>query len=436
MIKLFRKLNKISGYRRAELSENTDIYVSPCRGWFDLFTFLIEEEPVFKDDKNIKSLDDISLVLLLVDIGAARDAELTEEHLDRFDRIIRHYYDKGKDIILRVAYDHDGNGMEKEPYLFKNVRCHAAQISGLLKKYHKEIFIYQGLLIGRWGEMHTSRFANPESMRVIFKIFEENKSSQVFMAVRRPVQWRYLRQKELNGFPKTEHLGIFNDGMFGSDSDLGTYDSYNKNSDEWEKAWNRRNELELESYISESAPYGGEALFGEGFFAHNNPQIYIEELKKRKVTYLNRNYDLKLLDLWKKIRYQGKGPWNGRSYFDYIGAHLGYRFIVKKVSFYRAKDGYELEITIENSGFAPIYRETELYVSVKDDSGNERIITDGTGALNLINPGNDAKIKMTIPRCNGRVILGAYEKENGKKVIFANQNGEDGGVYLGGIHIG
>ena len=433
MIKLFRKLNRITGFKSAELKELEETYLSPCRGWFELFTFIIEEDPVFKDEKR---LNGVNFVLLLIDIGAVKDTELGAEHLDRIDHIIRHYFDKGKDIILRIAYDNDGNGMENEPYLFKNVKVHALQVAKLLKKYTKEVFVYQGLLIGRWGEMHTSRFANPESMKVLFEIFEENRDPRVFMAVRRPVQWRYLRQKEINGIPDPKGLGIFNDGLFGSDSDLGTYDVYNKNMAEWNKAWNRENEIGFEALVSQSAPYGGEALFGEGFFAHNDPGIYIEELRKRKVTYLNRNHDRKLMEEWKRLKYKGKGIWNGRSFYDYIGAHLGYRFIVRKLDVYKTKDGFELEISIENTGFAPIYRDTELYIQIKDDLGNIRKVAGQESALNLINAGEKTKIIMDIPKVEGRIILGACEKENGRKILFANSNGEDGGVYLGGIHIG
>lgn len=431
MIKFLKKLTRYKGFLGEEFSESDEDVKNPCRGWFDLHNYSIEEEPDFIAEKK-RPDDDISVVLVLIDIGALREVQLAEEHFDRIDRIIGHFYDEGKDIILRVAYDHEGKGMEREPSFFKNVREHAEQVSGLLKKYYKEIFLYQGLLIGQWGEMHTSRYANDERLSELYEIFDAAKPDGLFLAVRRPVQWRMLNHRVHREDRITPcGLGIFNDGMFGSGSDLGTYDSSNKSTEKWNSAWNRKNELEFGGNVSDIAPYGGEALFGEGFFAQNKADTYLEELKQLKVTYLNRNHDAKLIEEWKKLKIQNRGIWNGKSYYDYIGAHLGYRFVVRKAEAFKADEGCRLEITLANTGFAPIYRETELYLLVKDHSGGEKSIDLEEGLLNRIVPDSEIMTEIVLSGLKGKVYLLARDKTSGREINFANSIARPDGLMIG-----
>ena len=275
MIRCLKAFKKFRGFKPEAFREKIQNVVSPCRGWFQLITLCIDEEPDFDDKKFILN-DEIGLTLVLADIGAYRDKRIDKQAYLNLEKVITYLRERKKDIILRVAYDHDGNGMEREPSFFRMVLEHAREIARFVSEHYRDIFIYQGLLVGKWGEMHTTRFASEERLRELGATFETELKGKVFMAVRRPVQWRYMRiQPDLRQNITVDGLGLYNDGMFGSETDLGTYDfSFNK-AKLWGKPWNRENEILFTEAVSACAPCGGEALFGEGFSSKRKAEEYI-----------------------------------------------------------------------------------------------------------------------------------------------------------------
>ena len=402
---------------------------NPDRGWFSLYSFDIEEDIDYK--KKFKLSAEENLVLVLPDIGAYKNKENIENALTKLENIIDYFFENGKSIILRVAYDHLGKGIENEPSYFQMVLRHAEQIADFVYKHRDKIFIYQGLLIGRWGEMHTSKFIDSTRIKELNAVFDGILANTVYRAVRKPVQWRMVRfQSNIESGVKADHLGIFNDGMFGSESDLGTFDCTNKDAS-WSKAWNRENETNLIGKIACTVPMGGEALYGEGFVARNNPDRYISELTTLKVTYLNGHYDDKLIAYWKKTSFNGKGIWEKSTYYEYIGAHLGYRFVIKDFVVRKSGEKIEVSIEIENYGFADIYRETCLFVEISGEEGVLRECFDEK--LNSCHPGERKRFTKEIEKATGKLCVYAEHSGN-KRVYLANEPMMvDGGILLGEI---
>ena len=97
-------------------------------------------------------------MLVRFDIGAFRGMSLSEEALEYADEILKCFHSRGKEIILRVLYDTQGKGMEREPTLFSIVLTHMRQLGAVVRAYESDILITQGLFIGNWGEMHGSKF--------------------------------------------------------------------------------------------------------------------------------------------------------------------------------------------------------------------------------------------------------------------------------------
>ena len=428
MIGLLKLIRKYRKFKKEEPKESIKALNNPCRGWFVLKIFNIAEKPEFVDKG-----EEENLILILIDIGARRESGLSIEDISRIELIIDHYYKNGHDIILRVSYDSVGKGLETEPISFKRVCEHAEQLADLIKKNKEKIFIYQGLIVGSWGEMHSTKYASAGRLSELNDIFEKGTGNSVFRAVRKPVQWRWLReQPDIGKRIETGKLGIFNDGMFGSDSDLGTFDSQNKDNMNWTNAWNRENEINFISDIAGNVPYGGEALFGEGFSANHGLDDYVRELARQKVTYLNKHHDKKLIEWFRKETVTGKGIWNGVSYYDYIGNLLGYRFIIKKAGVYKESDGFYIEITIENAGFAGIYIDAEIVAILEGkDSSAATVFEDG---LRCCLPRETREFKTGIIHGSGRVYVSARQIIGKKQIYFANQTSDkDGRIYIGEI---
>ena len=144
-------------FHGADLRETTAALNNPERGFYRIFSFAIGEEwRTSSLEDNLKESD--RLVMVLMNIGNYRMGALDDSTLAEMEEILQFFVEKGKDIIFRVAYDSDGHGMEKEPYQFSIVRTHMEQVSALTAKFGRHIFVYQGLLLGNWGEMHSSKY--------------------------------------------------------------------------------------------------------------------------------------------------------------------------------------------------------------------------------------------------------------------------------------
>ena len=71
-------------------------------------------------------------MLVRFDIGAFRGMSLSEEALEYADEILKCFHSRGKEIILRVLYDTQGKGMEREPTLFSIVLTHMRQLGAVV----------------------------------------------------------------------------------------------------------------------------------------------------------------------------------------------------------------------------------------------------------------------------------------------------------------
>ena len=150
------------------------------------------------------------------------------------------------------------------------------------------------------------------------------------------------------------------------------------------------------------------------------------------MTYLNKHHDKKLIEWFKRERIEEKGLWNSVSYYDYIGSHLGYRFVIKDAAIYKEKNGAYVEITVENCGFAPMYQDTEIILVSESDG----ILTETVfeKKLNICYPGEIIAFTTKIEPKAGTFFLYARQIIGNRKVLFANRTQEkDGKVYIGEI---
>ena len=102
---------------------------NPSRGWYNIFPFRL------KKDYDFEAIGQINDIL---------------EFFKKYDR----------EVILRFVYDEDGKGLENEPDSINLVKRHISQIGEAVLPFKSNILTMQGALIGSWGEMHTSRYAD------------------------------------------------------------------------------------------------------------------------------------------------------------------------------------------------------------------------------------------------------------------------------------
>ena len=318
-------------------------------------------------------------------------------------RIIDRYYSLGKDIILRITYDTNGHALENEPYDLDEVLRDAEAINGILETAGEKIFIYQGLLVGNWGEMHTSRYADSSSFSCIN---EKINGGKCYFAVRRPDIHRQLHDG-------SGRLGLFDDAIFGSESDMGTYADPD-------------NDILYEEKVAVQAPNGGEAVYGGGYIKNLSDDKIISFLQRKRVTYLNNDYDPKVLNC---LREKG-------DLYNKISSRLGYRLFVRDVRY--MKSGNVLRISVTNKGFAPVYRETESSVILTDADGNDYSVSMKLELKGKVSPDDtvtaDADLSEVLNmdmKYPVKLSLMTRRSFDGKVIRYANISSDDGSVFIG-----
>lgn len=426
------KTAKTDNFIPALLQESTQACANPGCGWYRIVYFDAAECLTNQIDQAGQNKNYV-LELVVIDIGGFRDQDLTEEGSAHIRGILEWYRRIGLQIVLRVVYDRIGKAPEREPFLFRQVQRHMQQVAEILKEYRDVIFIYQGVLVGNWGEMHTSKYLSGGKIRQLLEILYHTCGEDFIGSVRKPVQWRMLHSVGEEKFleEKTQ-TGLFNDGMFGSDTDLGTYGQTTKTQGGWMSQWLPEEELEFQEKLCAMVPNGGEALA-----PRSGPmptlQESVERLRRMRITYLNAEYDPAILEHWRKETWSEPDAWQGVDGFTYIGRHLGYRFVVRKALITKAKkerDVYQLSGVLENVGFGGIYERTALYLEWTEEGGTahrDLLVED----LSKRNAERQLCFMGRLYRPTGKVSLKLVRCRDDKSLRFANSGGDEKGLLLG-----
>lgn len=375
-----------------QLKESTRALKNPGCGWYHIYTFDLSKENFLYID-----CEEEELVLLLIDIHAFRGCEqIPKEALEYFSSILTFFEEHDKGIILRIVYDTKGRGMENEPSSIKIVKSHMKQLGSIICEHMSKkeslpgkILVHQGLFVGSWGEMHGSKFLSEARMKELSDTFLEATKGSCPIAVRKPVQLRQLSCQKTASSPlqnaSNTNFTLFNDAIFGSETDLGTYgtilkSALSENSEREKTSWTREDELSWQQSFMQQSFCGGEVLGGMNTVSESPgntdyPQRTLDwnqvvaDLAKMHVSYLNSIYSKEVLDDWKAHRIM----WNGEeiSEYDYIGRHMGYRFTVTQVKISRVSQEKKkqtqsqmsksvIKFTIKNTGLRQSVRRGSL----------------------------------------------------------------------------
>lgn len=423
----FIKKRKQIQFEPGMLEESTAYLHNPSCGWYRIYPFELGQKPDFEELYWCLRAEE-SLVLALVDIGAFREGEIPREALCNLADILDFFGKHDKEIILRITYDREGRGMEHEPEFLRTVIGHMQQLGAVVRAHQEPVLVVQGALVGSWGEMHDSKFLSEERLKQLVQAWQEA-LGDVAIAVRTPQQWRQLHSQ--GGEAYADKTGLFNDGMFGSADDLGTYGNTGKAQSGWDGKWSREEEIAFIGRVTASVPYGGEAV--EGSLDLPFAEM-AEEMRRAGVSYLNCTHDENCLRKWKAKPCKEPGVWQGKSIFDYIGCRLGYRFVVREVRLVKKK-GQFLKIYVENIGFSTLKEEAELCVRIESEqlSAGQCIILpeDPCG----MQPQEIMELTVSLPEepmaQSCEIFLEMRRKRDGHPIFFANTHCRDGGIRLG-----
>lgn len=299
------------------------------------------------------------------------------------------------------------------------------QTGEVVRRFQGSVLAVQGVFVGNWGEMHGSRFLTDANLALLTDTMLTAIGENCPLAVRTLTQLTML-QKAL-GAKKGRRLMLFDDGIFGSETDLGTYE-------------NREAALSFLEKEMEGRFVGGEALncLDGGLIGFEQAAA---DFKRMHLSYLNSSYQPEILEKWKQEKVTEPGPYQGLSGYEYLERHLGYRFVLRNARL----DRRGLEIEIENVGFAAPPEKLECRLRIlgednkegtrkKEESLAVRISVDISGKRWISGQKSRLFVEKEKLVAGGAVYLELIRQKDGKEIRFANE-GAAGLGFLGCFHL-
>ncbi len=364
-----------------DYTETLETFDNPERGYY---SYLYYNFKVTGNEEPSKYLDG-NLVHLRLGIGdfskkvnGNQDLELSEDMLNMLDTILKKIKSNGGTAIVRFAYDNFDGDEDLEPSL-EMILKHIKQICPVLTENKDAISYIELGFFGPWGEMHSSEICEPENVSQALTVMLENTPEELKIGVRQPkyyVNWAGVDREKLNenitvkGTP-AYRVGLFNDGYLGSHSDLGTFE-------------NREIEIQWLENQALHTLYGGEVVStrtsggNEDIDTINTAEYMSKEAFRTHTTYLNYDYDKKVINAWKDEIYNGEDElYKGQTGYLYITNHLGYRFVLRNSDIKTNIENKKLNVNlgIENVGFANLVNSKKVTLVLKNATKTYEIPT-------------------------------------------------------------
>lgn len=359
-------------YAPAACTEISSELTNPYTGWYHMYGYVLGTDTIsnLPDPDSSEDTQQSGLVLLEINLCRFSDQALSSSALSQLDTILSAWERNGNQIILRFLYDWDGKAMESEPQSIDQIFQHMDQTAEIVNRYTDCIFLMQGAFVGNYGEMNNSNYLSDENCTALIQHLADVIDPFIFLSVRTPAQRRRVLNSmdvpsEENAFDGSlfSRLGLYNDGMLGTANDTGTYGDTPASADAYRSAWVREDELNFQNELCNFVPNGGEVILDNPY---NDLENAISDLAQMHVSYLNSAHDLAVLDKWKNSVYEDESSiFNGLSGYDYIGRHLGYRYVVRDTSLDRSS----LTLQLANVGFSVSYRKMDLQLTLVSDTG-------------------------------------------------------------------
>jgi hypothetical protein len=314
---------------------------NPARGFYHVYTYDLCVQEAEEDW--IWSLQrQETLALVILDIGGAGARPLSGAELKKASRVCTLFAENGMQMIVRPLYDRQGQGMQREPETLALVQTHMRQLLPVIRAFSDCILTVQGLFIGSWGEMHSSRYLDEDSLRTLYGTMRRELGDGISISVRKPQFQRLFADGK--GRICT---GLYDDAILGSDTDMGTFGwiAERKPGIMWTP------ELELDFIRQEHARVvcGGELLAAASVYSRRE---ILARMRTMGLTYLNAVHEPAVWEYLGNLYADGQSV----SCREEIGRLLGYCYEVCDAQW----SAGGMKVVIKNEGFTCCYDSLRL----------------------------------------------------------------------------
>lgn len=432
-------------YKSAVYTESARELANPYIGWYQIYTYSLSDADAFDPAQIPEQASGPGLAMLQFNLQNYAQSPISDAGLQQLDNMLSAWHSTGKQLIIRFLYDWDGMALEKEPESLSLVLEHMSQTAEIINLHSDCIYILQGIFVGAWGEMHSSNYMDEENMLTLIRHLASVTDPGIFLAVRTPEQWRTITGSpdplsRANAFDGSlaARLSLFNDGMLGSDTDLGTYgEPETASSPSGLGKRPRQAELLFQESLCRFVPNGGEVVIGNPY---NDFLPAVESLARTHVSYLNSAYDEAVLSKWREDTFPGEGPFRGMNGYDYISRHLGYRYVLRSSDFSFAAPWQKeatLSLVLENTGFSNSYKAFDVSLTLKNTATGGEFTFPVSTDTRLWNSGS--RVQLNIPLEVREYAAGTYEiflritdPVSGFPIYLANESaGQENSCFAG-----
>jgi hypothetical protein len=315
-----------------------EIFPNPERGFIHHYEVTSEGSSLNAMLLSSLRAENVTMIVRFYYLEKFKDQPLSETELQLIRTDMAALRDAGMKCVLRFAYTDDMAGTDAPLSI---ITQQLDQLKPVFEENKDVIAFVQAGFIGAWGEWHSSSngLATVDNEReVLYKLLSVL-PAEIMVQVRTPGAKKQIIGTAAPIYEELAYtgenrvrIGHHNDCFLAGGTDYGTY----------------TNIVAEKNYISQEAlyvPTGGETCPPEGYFPGCSTAE--TEMKLLKWTYLNLDWYQPVLDAWRNS-----------GCFDGFQRNLGYRLalVSAKLPDEVNSDGILLpEITITNTGFAPLY---------------------------------------------------------------------------------
>ena len=284
------------------------------------------------------------------------NSNISQTYLNNMQTDFTRIRNAGYKIIIRFAYTDNQNSTQPQP-VKSQILAHIEQIKPVIQANSDVILTIQLGWIGVWGEWYytnnSTEFGNEGNITT--QQYQNRK--QIVEATRNILpesfyQLRYIKAKtEMYGQEFVGNIGFYNDAFLNNYCDQGTFPCNGGSqgtpttlSDQY---------LQIQT---QRVPMTGETNGLNGNRTNCNNALI--ELDKYNWSTLNRDYHPQV---W--------SGWIANGCKDEIVKRLGYRFVLKAITFTNSQNELTAQFNIKNVGFANTFTNRNAYLVFRNTAG-------------------------------------------------------------------
>lgn len=327
--------------------------LNPERGFFSP-----QEGLAIEGLKDIRRLQNVSVIRTYFALDAYRNAPLPAAYLEKLDKYFQAVREAGLKAIVRFAYS---SSMDQPDAPLDRVLAHGDQLQPILQAHADIIVMLEAGFIGAWGEWHSSKSGldtDQGRKAVLLKLLAIlppdrmvavrcNFYKRAALGIEKP-----LGPTEAFTRSHPARVGAHNDCLGASQDDFGTYSA---NAIEAEKTF-----LNLDNrYV----PQEGETCSPGAYSRCAN---MVQDLKRMRWDLLNQGYHPDVLQGWKQ-----------EGCFAEIQKHLGYRFVLRQTEIQdsvRPGEGLRASISLTNEGWGKAFNPRGLELILRSQMGGAQYV--------------------------------------------------------------